>query len=568
MKPFLLIITCLLAMAGISQERYSVVITELMADPSPAVALPASEWIELKNISNVSINLLNWRIADANGQSGPLPNYILQPDSYVIVCSGSALSAMSTYGPAIAVTSFPSLDNDGEQLTLKTFNGKIIHHISYSSAWYKNELKKEGGWSLEMIDTQNPCSGENNWKASTDNSGGTPGKQNAVDAVNTDTDAPQLENAYTIGNSIIRLVFNEPLDSITAANMTNYVIDNGISITSAACLLPDFTTVELSTAAPLVLGSIYNITINNIKDCTGNTIEPFSKIRTGLPSDITISELIVNEVLFNPRTGGYDYVEVYNNSNKIADATKLYVANRNNTGAISSFLAISVEPRYILPGDYVVITENAEVLALNYLVKHPKQVFTVTALPSFSDDKGHVLLLNGQGAIIDEVPYKEDWHFKLLTNTEGMALERIDPAANSSEPTNWHSAASTAGYGTPTAINSQHKNAQVTIATITVSPAVFSPDNDGFDDIARIYYKTLAPGYLANISIFDAAGRPVKNLVRNALLGSDGYWNWDGLNDKNQPLPLGTYIVFTEIFNLQGKKQSFKTAIVLAKKLR
>lgn len=568
MKPFLLIILCLYMLSGKCQERYAVVLSELMIDPSPSVALPANEWIEIKNTSSTPINLLNWRIADASGQSGPFPTYILPPGGYLIICTGSALTAMSAFGNAIAVTSFPSLDNDGEQLTLKAANGKIIHHIRYSSAWYKNELKKEGGWSLEMIDTQNPCTAENNWKASTDNSGGTPGKQNSVAAVNTDTDAPQLINTYTIGNNTIRLVFNEPVDSIAAANMTNYIIDNGMSVTSAICIAPDFTTVELSTASPLVLSTIYTITINNIKDCAGNTIEPFSKIKTGLPSAINLSELIVNEILFNPRTGGYDYVELYNNSNKIADAAKLYIANRNSSAAISSLQVISTEPRYIFPGDYVVITENTEVLALKYLVKNPEQVFTVAALPSFPDDKGYVLLINGQGAIIDEVPYKEDWHFKLLTNKEGVALERIDPAANSSEPTNWHSAASTSGYGTPTSVNSHYKNAETTIATITVTPAVFSPDNDGFDDIARIYYKTVSPGYLANISIFDAAGRPVKNLVRNALLGSDGYWNWDGLNDKNQSLPTGTYIVLTEIFNLQGKKQTFKTSIVLAKKLR
>jgi flagellar hook assembly protein FlgD len=56
-------------------------------------------------------------------------------------------------------------------------------------------------------------------------------------------------------------------------------------------------------------------------------------------------------------------------------------------------------------------------------------------------------------------------------------------------------------------------------------------------------------------------------LVRNALLGLKGNWNWDGLNENGQKLAIGTYIVYTEIFNLQGKKKQFKNTIVLGRKL-
>ena len=102
---------------------------------------------------------------------------------------------------------------------------------------------------------------------------------------------------------------------------------------------------------------------------------------------------------------------------------------------------------------------------------------------------------------------------------------------------------------------------------IEVTPKVFSPDNDGRDDIATIQYKTTEPGYIANITIYDANGRPVRNLVKNATLGLQGYWVWDGLDDKRLKLAVGTYIVFTEIFNLNGKKEIFKNVVVLARQL-
>jgi hypothetical protein len=214
-----------------------------------------------------------------------------------------------------------------------------------------------------------------------------------------------------------------------------------------------------------------------------------------------------------------------------------------------------------------VVTEDAINLSLDYMVQNPGAVFVPSSLPSFPDDEGDVILLNFQGAVVDEVKYKDDWQFALLDNPDGVSLERIDPDGASQNADNWHSAASTAGYGTPTYKNSQYKLLRSISATVEVAPKVFSPDNDGRDDIATIQYKTIEPGYIANITIYDANGRPVRNLVRNGTLGLQGYWTWDGLDDKRLKLPVGTYILFTEIFNLNGKKEIFKNVVVLARKL-
>lgn len=559
---FILTPVCLL-----SQNRYDIVIDEIMADPSPQVGLPSNEWIELKNTTAAPVNLQNWRIGDASGQSGPMPNFTLQPDSFVIVCTGSAVAAMSVFGTTISVTSFPSLDNDGDQLFIKAANGTIIHAIAYTSGWYQNDLKKEGGWTLEMIDTKNPCAGISNWKAGVNTTGGTPGKKNSVDAANTDATAPQLKRAYTTDNATIILVYDEPVDSLSGATVSSYSIDGGLTLVSAASIAPLFNQVQLKAATPLQANTVYNITANNIKDCKGNMIGNANKVRVGLPEDAAAGEFIINEILFNPRSNAFDYVEFYNNSNKIFDASKLYIANRNSSGVISSIKALSTVPFYIFPGDYIVETEDADNLILQYLVKSPDHVLLISSPPSFPDDEGTVIALNFQGNIVDEVKYKDDWHFKLIDNTEGVALEKIDPGGQSQDAANWHSAASTAGYGTPTYKNSQYKLLNSIDATIELIPKVFSPDNDGRDDIATIQYKVTEPGYIANITIFDASGRPVRNLVRNGTLGLEGYWNWDGLDDKGLKLPIGTYILLTEIFNLQGKKEKFKNAVVLARKI-
>ncbi len=550
-----------------AQNRYDIIIDEIMADPTPQIGLPNNEWIEIKNVSAAPVNLQNWRIGDASSQSGPLPNITLQPDSFLVICASSAVTVMSAFGTTISVTSFPSLDNDGDQLFLKASNGKIIHAVSYTSAWYQNEIKKDGGWTLEMTDTQNPCSGFHNWKASVHTTGGTPGKKNSIDAVNTDVTPPALNRAYITDSITIILVYDEPLDSASGATPGHYTLDGALTILSATTIPPLFDKVQLKLVTPMITGTVYHITATSVKDCKGNNIGSSNKTKVGIPSPAAAGNCIINEILFNPRSAGYDFVELYNNSHKILDASKLFIANRNSSNVISSIKSVSILPFYIFPGEYIVLTENADILSLDYLVTRPEQVLIVSPLPTYPDDEGDVVVLNFQGEVTDEVRYKDNWHFKLLDNTEGISLERIDPSAISQNETNWHSAASTAGYATPGYRNSQYKVINDPEATITLIPKVFSPDNDGRDDIATVQYKITEPGYVANITIFDASGRVARNLVQNGTMGLSGYWNWDGLNDKQQRLSAGAYIIFTEIFNLQGKKKQFKNVILLAGKL-
>jgi len=548
-------------------NRFDIVITEIMADPSPAVSLPNAEFIEIKNISVTPYQLNGWKLSDASSTATITTNFILQPDSVAILCSNSNVTAFSVFGRTIGVSSFPSLDNDGDVLTLRSPQGKVIHALNYTFDWYQNEVKKDGGWSLEMIDTRNPCGGMSNWKASVDPNGGTPGKKNSVDGVSNDTAPPQLLRTYALDSITVVALFNESLDSTSATALSNYSFSNNLVVSSVTPQPPLFNSAVLKLTMPLQKQTVYTLTVNNVKDCKGNIIGVYNKAKTGVAQEASRNDVVINEILFNPRPNAYDYVELYNRSNKIVDANKLFIANRNSSGVLNSIKKISEIPFYIFPDDYIAVTEDAISLQHEYLVSNPQNVLLLSSLPSFPDDKGTVVVTNSQGNVVDEVAYSEKWHFALINNNEGIALERIDPNDSSQKQSNWHSAASTAGYGTPGYKNSQFKQTSSVNAMIDVSPKVFSPDNDGYDDIATINYQVSEPGYVANVTIFDANGRIVRYMVKNALLGLKGSWNWDGLNENGQKLPIGNYIIFTEIFNLQGKKKQFKNTVVLARRL-
>ena len=549
-----------------SQQRFGVVIDEIMADPSPQVSLPNLEFVEIKNVSGQDINLQGWKLATSSATSGAFANYTLPADSFLVLTSTSGVVSFTNYGRVLGVPSFPALTNDGTTLSLISKDGKLIHFISYTLAWYQNPLKEDGGWSLEMIDTHNPCSGQNNWKSSIDNSGGTPGRKNSIDAINKDVKAPEIKNVYAKDNTTIIFQFDEAVDSASAVDIAHYSIGTSINLGALSIVSTDFSQLQLNLASALNATQVYTITVAGIKDCAGNA-GTTKQFKIGLPQDAASSDVVINEILFNAKPDGFDYVEFYNRSNKIIDLSKLYIGNRNSAGAISSLKKLSEQSFYIFPGEYIVVTEDANNLQKNFLVKDPNSVFIIATMPSFPDDKGTVLLVNFQGAIVDELNYLDDWHFQLMASVEGVALERIDPEKPTQTADNWHSAASTAGYGTPGYKNSQYKQADNIDATIEITPKVFSPDNDGVDDIATIQYQVNETGYVANITIFDISGKLVRHLVKNATLGLKGSWNWDGLDEKGQKLLIGNYIIYTELFNLHGKKKQFKNVVVLARKL-
>ncbi|MGB4843992.1 MAG: lamin tail domain-containing protein [Ferruginibacter sp.] len=548
-------------------QQYDIVIDEIMADPTPQVALPNNEWIELKNTSSFPINLLGWRIADITGQSGAMPGFVLQPDSFVIVCTSSAVVAMQAFGTVITVTGFPSLDNGGDQISLLNATGNAMHSVNYKDSWYQNELKKDGGWTLEMKDTKNPCNGFSNWTASVDTKGGTPGKKNSVDGVNIDNTAPRLVRAYATDSVNVVLVFDEPLNITGASVLANYTVSDGIGQPqTATALAPVFDRVALKLNIALLRNKVYTITVSGITDCVGNGIGPGNSAKLGLASATDSFDVVINEILFNPIPTGVDYVELYNRTTKVIDLKNIYIANRNSAGTISSITQLSTENYLFFPEEFIVVTSDASVVKRDFITLNMDAFAEVGSTPSFNDDKGDVIILNEQGKIVDELVYSDKWHFKLIDNKEGVALERIDYNAPTQKQDNWHSAATSVGYGTPTYKNSQYRMDLQVQGDITVSPEIVSPDNDGIDDFATIDYNFPSPGYVANITIFDANGRIVRYLQRNALCGTKGNFRWDGLGEKFQKLPVGIYIIFTEVFNLDGKKKQFKNTIVLARR--
>jgi hypothetical protein len=274
-------------------------------------------------------------------------------------------------------------------------------------------------------------------------------------------------------------------------------------------------------------------------------------------------DLVINEIVFNAFEGGYDYVEIYNRSTNDIDLKDLMIANRNAANEIASVKNISKESLNIPPRGYFVLVGNLKWLKEHYNVPDSAVVVQLS-LPSFPDDEGCVVLLRkSDSLIVDELDYNDSWHFKMITNKQGLALERINVDLPSQDSNNWTSASSSSNFGTPGQINSQFRSNDHGIEAISVLPETFSPDNDGYNDFTSVSINTQERGKVANAVIFNAMGRRVRYLLKNEILGVNNRFNWDGCDDRDQLLPSGIYIIFIQVFDTKGNVSNHRKCVVL-----
>jgi len=533
---------------------HDVLIHEIFADPTPSYGLPNFEFIEIRNRSEKTINLKNWVLTNGTTSGKIISNIILKPDSLVLLVAGSSSGNFNKYGNIAIVSPFPSLNNDGDTLILMNANGQCVHTVAWDKSWYHNDVKEAGGWSIELKDISKPCIGKENWGASTNIFGGTPGSRNSIEQIIYDSVAPKLLRAIMPDSVTALLIFNEQLDSTSIKE--NITIEPNIVIQNISLLPPLYNTIKYNLKTPIKAQQVYTFSLPAVADCMKNKTGVL-KGTIGKSSSPIFRDVVINEILFNPIIGGFDYVEIFNRSSKIIDLKEILLCNRNSLGKLSSQIFISSYPLALMPNQIFVVTESRDWLQRNYNLEDNIRVIEKIPLPTFPNDKGDIVLTDIQGNILDELVYEDKWHFDLLNNKEGVALERINPEGKTQEQSNWHSASSNVGYGTPGYTNSQfHLPIQKT-NPITLGSSIISPNLDGFEDILLIEYHFPESGSVVNITIFDENGLVVKHLVKNGLCATNGNFIWNGLTDLGKLPSNGNYILLTEVFSLKGNIKKY-----------
>ncbi|MBK9636414.1 MAG: lamin tail domain-containing protein [Bacteroidetes bacterium] len=550
-------------------EISDVIITEIMSNPTDAPSLPPFEYLEIFNRSQKIIDISSFVLSDPTTAEN-LPADTLFPNEYRCYTSSSNLVAFQNYGVnhVKGLASFPSLNNEGDRIRLFDTSGLVIDEITYDLSMYKDPLRDDHGWSLERIDVDFPCSDKNNWGASHDPSGGTPGRENSVVGVFNDTISPWPEYAFPVDSLHLEIGFSEFLDTIHASNVSLFLINQNLGQPVSISFSSDQPSLLFQLSQPLVKGQLYSINFDHsLHDCSGNLLKKWDQLSFALPDSFSKGDVIINEILFNPHSEGCDFVEIYNASTKTIDLSKIKMAHADPIDGIAKdVVEFSLMPRLLLPKQYAVAASIPSAIAAYYKVNDARLLIPCS-LPSYNDDEGIVVLMNTSLQEYERFHYKDDFHFPFLSDPEGVSLELISPRRNISDSSNWHSASYNCGHATPCKINSQYyDDTNDGSSWLQLTPELFSPDNDGYHDVLGLTCTPPKPGYMVELSIYNEFGVPIRKLTEHELLGSDGNWIWNGLSDENTMQQAGIYIALLEMFHIDGDVKKIKKAFVLGKR--
>ncbi len=157
----------------ISYQKFDVWVTEIMVDPTPTRQLPDTEYIELYNNTDNSINLNNWTLR-INQTVINLPEILL--DDYMILTPFTLNIKNET------VINLPTLNNDECLIELLSPDGAVVYKTQFE-AQFKPSSKSSGGYSYELqwMDT---LASTLNWDYTTSFTGGTPGQKNSEEENN------------------------------------------------------------------------------------------------------------------------------------------------------------------------------------------------------------------------------------------------------------------------------------------------------------------------------------------------------------------------------------------------
>src|SRR5262249_50783514 len=148
----------------------------------------------------------------------------------------------------------------------------------------------------------------------------------------------------------------------------NFNFSPSLAIASLSFKDASLSALVLTLTEEIQNGVIYTITASNIFDCAGNVLmKEYSSVIFGLPEEANSHDVVVNEILFNPRPTGTDFVEVINISDKFINLRDWKIGNLEN-GELVDASPITTDDVLIEPNGILLFTENGNRVKGEYVI--------------------------------------------------------------------------------------------------------------------------------------------------------------------------------------------------------
>lgn len=386
--------------------------------------------------------------------------------------------------------------------------------------------------------------------------------ENTTDPSPEESPEAELVDVRQLSSYELQFVFSSPVD-ISDASCTIDGLGEAVRIAYGE----DQSLVNVKFSNRLEIETDYYLAWDNLFDLTngalidlalelsfdGETENPENPEKPEEPAepDVEPGELIFNELLPNPYTGGSEYIELYNRSRRRLSLKGLAIATRKPDGSLNTHYPLSGVDAVIEEGGYALLSKDVGGVKPFYFISSPDVLYELK-LPVLANTSATLVLFReADGALIDEASYSSKWHAASIKDQKGVALERIDPDAPTQEMSNWTSAIAIAGYGTPGYQNSQQYKKEDNPAT-HIEPPVLAPDG-----LYHIRYQLNHPNYHCRAYVYDLNGRRVAGIANHQLMGMEGELVWNGKDADGMHLLTGLYIIYIEVYGYDGR-QSIK----------
>ena len=540
----------------------SLVINELMPAPRADQDLPNSEYIELLHRGDYPVRLEGVRLANSRTET-ILENLWLDPGQYLILVPENQANSFNTLGKVLPVKNWPTLLNSGDQVTLQSAKREGIDLISYTTSSWRGSEFASGGYSLEVPNPDYACANSDLLAPSKDLSRGTPGRQNSIFTTEQANSFPVVQSAYFRDSSSIQVIFSGPIAStlsLAAIEFSPTLLLDSLSIQNGKELI-------LFLKTPVQTGELYRLRITGIRDCWGNALDEIEVFPLVLPATALPGELIINELLFDPRSGDPKYVELRNVSQKYLKLDSWSLANLDRNGSVNDIRVFGNQGLILSPEDFLAITTDSSQLKLSFPKSSAGSFFQVQNLPSYPIAGGTVVLLSPKREVFESFTYDEDLHHPLLRDSKGVALERISASSPPSLRANWQSASGNEDFGTPGRMNSQTMDEELEDGVIVIDPEVFDPEGSIGPAFTTIRYQLTQPGWVGTFKIYAISGQLIQTLAQNQILGTNGIFTWTGTDTTGKRARVGYYVLTVELYAPTGETKTYKKTIVIASRM-